>query len=124
MKVKPKKLVINVSMSRYPIIRKISKYEFNYFISTRDMFAPVNGQIILDQNASGGATYVTNGLSRDPEDDYFDIYWMDSSGLRFMDRFAQQKSYQRINHFPGMSLICRKNELGKLLNGMQKKFGD
>ena len=40
-----------------------------------------------------------------------------------MDRFSQLKSYQRINHFPGMSIVCRKNELGKLLNAMQTKYG-
>lgn len=42
-KMKPKKLVMNVSMCKYPIVRKISKYEFNLFLSVRDMFAPVNG---------------------------------------------------------------------------------
>lgn len=67
---------------------------------------------------------MTNGLARDPEDDYFDIYWMDGSGQKHMDRFAQLKSYQRINHFPGMSMICRKNELGKLLNSMFAKYGE
>jgi len=80
MKMKAKKLVINVSMCKYPTIRKIAKYEYNFFLSARDMFAPVNGQIVLDQQASGGTSYVTNGLARDPDDDYFDIYWMDGSG--------------------------------------------
>lgn len=117
-KVKQKKLVINVSMCRYPIVRKIAKYEFGHFLSNRDMFAPVNGQIILDGTAQQGTSYVTNGLARDPEDDYFDIYWMDGAGQRHLDRFIQLKNYQRINHFPGMNLLCRKNELGKLLNEM------
>lgn len=59
---------------------------------------------------------MTNGLHRDPEDDYFDIFWMDGAGQKHLDRFAALKNHQRINHFPGMSIICRKNELGRLLN--------
>ena len=42
-KMKQKRLVLNVSQSRYPILRKIAKFEFGLFISTRDMFAPING---------------------------------------------------------------------------------
>lgn len=87
-KMRQKKLVINISMCKYPIVRKIAKYEFNFFLSARDMFAPVNGQIVLDQQATGGTSYVTNGLARDPDDDYFDIYWMDGSGQKHMDRFS------------------------------------
>ena len=63
------------------------------FLSNRDMFAPVNGQLILDGSASNGATLVTGGLSRDPDDDYFDIYWMDSAGQKHIDRFTQLKSH-------------------------------
>ena len=109
---------MNVFQTRYPIIRKIAKYEFNFFLSNRDMFAPINGQIVLDGSSSYGTSYVTNGLHKDPDDDYFDIYWMDGAGQRHLDRFAQLKSHQRINHFPGMNILCRKNELGKLLNHM------
>ena len=42
-KVRPRKLIINVSICRYPIVRKIAKYEYGMFLSGRDMFAPVNG---------------------------------------------------------------------------------
>ena len=76
----------------------MAKYEYGYFLSGRDMFAPIEEK------------------SKEPDDDYFDIFWIDGAGMRFNDRFAQLKSYQRINHFPGMNIICRKNELGKLLN--------
>ena len=109
---------MNTSQTKYPIIKKIAKYEFNLFLSNRDMFAPVNGQLVLDGGAGNGTTYVTNGLPRDPDDDYFDIYWMDPAGQRHIDRFTQLKIHQRINHFPGMNILCRKNELGKLLNFM------
>jgi tubulin polyglutamylase TTLL6/13 len=65
---------------------------------------------------------VTNGLHKDPDDDYFDIYWMDGAGQKHLDRFSQLKNHQRINHLPGTSIICRKNELGKLLNFMRDKY--
>jgi hypothetical protein len=56
------------------------KYEFGYFLSGRDMFAPVNGQMILDTNGYSGTNVVTKGLPKDPDDDYFDIFWMDGAG--------------------------------------------
>ena len=42
-RVKPRKLVINISCCRYPVVKKVAKHEFNLFLSARDMFAPVNG---------------------------------------------------------------------------------
>jgi hypothetical protein len=74
-----KRLVINVQNCRYPVIKKVAKYEFGFFLSGRDMFGPVNGQIILDANGNG-STVVTKGLSKDPDEDYFDIFWMDCAG--------------------------------------------
>lgn len=58
------------------------------FLSSRDMFAPVNGQLLLDSENGGGTKIVTNGLQRDPDEDYFDIYWMDGAGQKLLDRFA------------------------------------
>ena len=87
-KMKQKRLVLNVSQSRYPILRKIAKFEYGFFISTRDMFAPINGQMVLDAAQNNGTALVTNGLQRDPDDDYFDIYWMDGAGQKHLDRFA------------------------------------
>ena len=69
-------------MCKYPILRKIARHEFDQFISVRDMFAPVNGQVVLDLTTKEGTSVVTNGLQRDPEDDYFDIFWMDGAGQR------------------------------------------
>jgi tubulin polyglutamylase TTLL6/13 len=74
--------------------------------------------MVLDTNGYSGTNVVTKGLHKDPDDDYFDIFWMDGAGQRHLDRFSMLKPYQRINHYPGMSILCRKNELGKLLNNM------
>ena len=43
MSYRQRKLIINIQLSRYPVIRKVAKYEYNLFLSGRDMFAPVNG---------------------------------------------------------------------------------
>ena len=63
------------------------------FLSNRDMFAPVNGQLTYDGFSGGGTNVVTNGLARDPDDDYFDIYWMDQAGQKHIERFSQLKPH-------------------------------
>ena len=117
-KFKAKKLVMNVALTRYTVIKKIAKYDFNFFLSTRDMFAPLNGQ----QETQNGLVVVASSLARDPDDDYFDIFWIDGAGPKHIERFQGLKPHQRINHFPGMSIICKKNELGKLLNHVAPRF--
>lgn len=56
-------------------------------LSNRDMFAPVNGQFLQDNQTGKSKNQITNGLMRDPDDDYFDIYWMDPAGQKHIDRF-------------------------------------
>ena len=48
----------------------------------------------------------------------FDILWID--GDFHIDRLKGLKCYQRINHFPGMTIISLKNNLAKYLKLMQK----
>lgn len=52
----------------------------------------------------------------------WNVYWSDLSVLP--ERIMKLQSYQRINHFPGMLNICRKNLMGFHLNKMQKLFPD
>ena len=52
-------------------------------------------------------------------DDY-DIFWSD--GAIQPDKLQRLKLYQRLNHFPGMYVLARKNYLGKHLNKMRKRF--
>lgn len=56
----------------------------------------------------------------DPVDDSFCMFWSDGSAP--LERILQLKSWQRCNHFPGMSEIARKDTLGRNLNRMQKLF--
>ena len=50
----------------------------------------------------------------------WDIQWSDVAPA--LDRFPKIKAYQRINHFPGMFNIARKNYLARNLKKMKKQF--
>jgi len=54
------------------------------------------------------------------DNDEWDICWVDA-GLSH-ERLMKMKAYQRINHFPGMNGIARKNLLARNLMKMQSKF--
>jgi len=48
------------------------------------------------------------------------LYWTDYSVS--LERVMEMKKYQRINHFPGMSEICRKDLLARNMNRLWKQF--
>mmetsp|Transcript_55721 Transcript_55721/g.129963 ORF Transcript_55721/g.129963 Transcript_55721/m.129963 type:complete len:888 (-) Transcript_55721:62-2725(-) len=50
----------------------------------------------------------------------FDLLWCDCAIPA--DRFMKLKTYQKMNHFVGMSSITRKNNLGRNLLRMRKQF--
>ncbi|XP_072229363.1 LOW QUALITY PROTEIN: tubulin polyglutamylase ttll6 [Leuresthes tenuis] len=54
------------------------------------------------------------------EDEDWTLFWTDCSVS--LDRVKDMKPYQKINHFPGMSEICRKDLLARNLNRMLKLF--
>ena len=54
--------------------------------------------------------------------DDFDIFWSD--GAIQPEKLQRLKPYQRINHFPGMYVLARKNYLGKHLNKLKRKFDE
>lgn len=54
------------------------------------------------------------------ENDEWDVYWSD---LPFgTEKLTKMKNYQKINHFPSMYQIWRKNLLAKNLKQMQKMY--
>ena len=59
-------------------------------------------------------------VSTDPNDIDCDIYWQDSS--LNSENLAWFKSYQRVNHFPGMYAVARKDHLAKNLKAMKNMF--
>lgn len=54
------------------------------------------------------------------ENDTWNLYWTDLSIS--IERCKEMKRYQKINHFPGMLEICRKDLLARNLNRMQRLF--
>eukprot|EP00742_Colponemidia_sp_Colp-10_P006292 GILJ01006742.1.p1 GENE.GILJ01006742.1~~GILJ01006742.1.p1 ORF type:complete len:903 (+),score=134.08 GILJ01006742.1:151-2859(+) len=58
-------------------------------------------------------------MSRDDEEDW-DLYWIDTSVSP--ERLMAMKPYQKINHFPGMYSVSRKNNLARNLGRMLKAF--
>ncbi|NXX75139.1 TTL13 polyglutamylase, partial [Urocolius indicus] len=60
------------------------------------------------------------GLKEAGEDEEWTVYWTDYSIS--LEHVKGMKRFQKINHFPGMSEICRKNLLARNLNRMRKLF--
>jgi tubulin polyglutamylase TTLL6/13 len=54
------------------------------------------------------------------DDDCWDVWWTD--GAVSSEKLAKMKPYQKINHFPGMFALARKNHLAKYLGKMRKQF--
>ncbi|XP_060804535.1 tubulin polyglutamylase TTLL13 [Amyelois transitella] len=60
------------------------------------------------------------GMREVCEEDAWNFYWTDMSVS--VERAKEMKRFQRINHFPGMLEICRKDLLARNLNRMQKIY--
>ncbi|KAM6451327.1 tubulin polyglutamylase TTLL6 isoform 1-T1 [Liasis olivaceus] len=60
------------------------------------------------------------GLREGAEIDDWTLYWTDYSVS--LDRVMEMKCYQKINHFPGMTEICRKDLLARNMGRMLKLF--
>ncbi|XP_047565046.1 tubulin polyglutamylase TTLL6 isoform X1 [Lutra lutra] len=60
------------------------------------------------------------GLREGGETNDWTLYWTDYSVS--LERVMEMKSYQKINHFPGMSEICRKDLLARNMSRMLKLF--
>lgn len=60
------------------------------------------------------------GMREVTEDSNWNLYWTDLSVS--VERSKDMRRFQRINHFPGMTEICRKDLLARNLNRMQKLF--
>lgn len=67
---------------------------------------------------------IVNGLkwkvNVEADDRECDVYWQDNALTP--DQLSQLKTYQRVNHFPGMYAVARKDHLGKNLKAMKSLF--
>ena len=57
---------------------------------------------------------------RDAGTEDWDLFWTDNAVTS--ETVAKLKPYQKINHFPGMYTLSRKNYLARNLIKMSKKF--
>ncbi|KAG9489186.1 hypothetical protein GDO78_005274 [Eleutherodactylus coqui] len=60
------------------------------------------------------------GLKYVREEEEWTVYWTDCSVS--LERVMDMKRFQKINHFPGMSEICRKDLLARNMNRLLKLF--
>ncbi len=58
-------------------------------------------------------------ISMEPEGEW-DLFWADTGVTT--DMLCRMKKYQKINHYPSMGCLARKNNLGKNLMRMRKEF--
>jgi tubulin polyglutamylase TTLL6/13 len=96
------KIILNAREIRYDIIKHIAKKTFGWRITR---FKP---------DKETGSTALTHAKAD------FDVLWLDSDF--HIDRLKGLKPYQKINHFPGMTIISLKNNLAKYLKLMQKQM--
>ncbi|XP_054372188.1 tubulin polyglutamylase TTLL13 isoform X1 [Molothrus ater] len=60
------------------------------------------------------------GLKEAAEHEEWTVYWTDSTVT--LERLMEMKRFQKINHFPGMIELCRKDLLARNLNRMLRLF--
>ncbi|CAD8064847.1 unnamed protein product [Paramecium sonneborni] len=87
-----KNLIMNVSDTQYPVVKFVGKMIYKFKLQ----YVPYQ------------------------EINNWDFCWTDNAVLP--ETLAKMQSHQKINHFPGMYSLARKNHLGKNLNKMQKQF--
>lgn len=119
---RPRRTVVNVSMTRYALIQKIAKYEFGMLVSDKDLSQGKPNLDVMDGINERGIEILPEPAKKDTDEDHVDIFWMDGAGPKLLERLSALKNHQRVNHFPGMSILSRKNELAKLLNFMSARF--
>lgn len=89
-----KKITINIAFTQYEIIQKISQC----------------------------LGWRVKSIDDEDKDDDSDLIWTDCAVQP--EKLCKMKPYQKINHFPNMHEIARKNFLAKNLNKLRKLFPD
>lgn len=97
-KFKIKKLVINVQQTKYHVVRYVARKLFNMRLST---YSQTNHDCLDEKHE-------------------WDIMWTDNGAT--VERLYKMKPYQRINHFPGMYALARKDHLARNLKKMHSRF--
>ncbi|XP_023262611.1 tubulin polyglutamylase TTLL6 [Seriola lalandi dorsalis] len=98
-----------------PITKKRRKCKKRYFTAGAPPFVLLQLFPIAVRRAAR-----RYGLREAVEGEDWTLFWTDCSVS--LDRVKDMKRYQKINHFPGMSEICRKDLLARNMNRMLKLF--
>lgn len=107
---KPKKArrcILNAYCTEYDIIHKVAKKLLNYRIREHE------------EDHDGG---IVNGETNKRLKEDWDISWHDL-GIT-ADFLNKMQPYQKVNQYPGMYVITRKNYLARNLMKMQRAFPD
>lgn len=94
------KIILYSREIRYDLIKDIAKKVFGWRCTRNKPDKETGSEVLTHKHAD------------------FDILWLDQDF--HIDRLKSLKSYQKINHFPGMTIISMKNNLAKYLKLMQK----
>lgn len=97
-KIKAKKMILNVSLTKYHVVRYVARTIFNMRLSN---YSQTNTDCFEDKHE-------------------WDLLWTD--GIVKVDTLYKMKGYQRINHFPGMYALARKDHLARNLARLAKYF--
>lgn len=93
-----------MSNCKYFVVRFVLKSLFNFKVSYK----------------KNEVEDMDSGFTNDFNNEEWDIFWSDTAIVN--ERIAKMKPYQKVNHFPGMFQLARKNHLGRNLTKMQKEF--
>ena len=85
---------MNVSQTKYHVVRYVARKLYNMRLSN----------------------YNQNNHDSNDEKHEWDIMWTDNGAT--VERLYKMKPYQRINHFPGMYALARKDHLARNLKKM------
>ena len=95
-------IIINSREIRYDLIKNIAKKVFGWRCTRYKPDKETGSEALMHGKAD------------------WDILWIDSDF--HIDRLKGLKSYQRINHFPGMTILSLKNNLAKYLKLIKKEL--
>lgn len=98
-------MTINVYCTEYDVVKKVAKRVNNFKL------------IEIEEDHEGGVHKDQGGGKLSSA---WDISWHDLAISP--DFMSKMQPYQKVNHFPGMYVVCRKNFLARNLMKMQRQF--
>jgi tubulin polyglutamylase TTLL6/13 len=96
---------MNVGNTIYDVIKKVAKKQLGFRLKEQE--EDQDGRVIRGEG----------GQKLSPT---WDICWHDAGVTA--DYFSKMLPYQKINHYPGMYVVTRKNHLARNLMRMKKAF--